>query len=98
MVTPPATGAWVIIDEELRPKKERAYSDGDGRLEGKTMEEIQKMKATWIAERDGSAGGVEVVEGDKAKTESGGSSSSSSSASSSASPGNGRAIYMPNDK
>ena len=93
MVTPPAGGAWVIIDEELRPKKERAYSDGDARLEGKTMEEIQKMKATWIAERDGGAGGVEAVEGDKAKAESSGSSSSPPSTSSTA-PGSSRAIYV----
>jgi len=93
MVTPPTGGTWVIIDEELRPKKERAYSDGDGRLEGKTMEEIRKMKATWIAERDGGAGGVGGVEGCKAKAESGGSSSSLPSTSSTASEG-GRAIYV----
>jgi len=89
MVTPPAGETWVIVDEELRPKKERTYSDGDARLEGKTMGEIQKMKATWIAERDGSVGRTEAVEGDKAKTESGNSSTSSTPA-----PGSGRAIYV----
>ncbi|KAF8424720.1 hypothetical protein EV426DRAFT_599082 [Tirmania nivea] len=93
MVTPPAGGTWVIIDEELRPRKERAYSDDERRLEGKTMEEIQNMKAAWIAERDGGARGVEVVEGGKAKAETGGSSSSPSSTSTAA-PGSGRAIYV----
>ncbi|KAF8456391.1 hypothetical protein BGX38DRAFT_1164468 [Terfezia claveryi] len=57
------------------------------------MEEIQKIKATWIAERDGGAGGVKVAEGAKAKAESGGSSSSPSSTSSTA-PRSGRAIYV----
>lgn len=88
MITPPAGQSWVIIDEELRPKKERAYSDGDGRLEGKTMEEIQRLKATWIAERDSNGG---VVEADNTKTESGGPSSSTSAP---AGLGSDRAIYV----
>lgn len=87
MVTPPAGGTWVIIDEEPRPNKERAYSDGDGRLEGKTMEEIQKMKPTWIAQRDGGAGGAEVGERGKSKSEPGGASSNAASESD-------RAIYV----
>lgn len=97
MVTPPSGQTWVIIDEEARPKKERAYSDGDGRLEGKTMEEIQKLKATWIAERDGNEqGSLETVGVGKIKAESESSTSSSSSSSSSfpASPGSDRAIYV----
>ena len=89
MLSPPSGQTWVIIDEDLKPgsdvnslgwKKERAYSDGEGQLDGKTMKEIRELKANWIAQRgtnegDGGAGGGGrrgnvTAEGDKSKAES----------------------------
>ena len=109
MLTPPAGQTWVIIDEDVRSssstpreadwKRERAYSDGDGRLEGKTMEEVQRLKANWIAEREGNTGGGggsnEAVEvRDKNGNTAVSSASSSSEASSSGGPKGERAIYV----
>lgn len=102
MLSPPSGQTWVIIDEDLKSgsdvngrgwKKERAYSDGEGQLDGKTMKEIRELKANWIAQsgtNDGDRGaggggrrGNVTAEGDKSKTESTSPSSEPSPSSSS---------------